>query len=138
MKFGSSLCLPLLATAMSKRAERALSAVNQRLASMAQLESELKSVEFRYGQEQLLRWADETAAVLAREVSKAEAERAGRIAVPRRSGLSGLLPAERVIRWERPSACPERDRRNRAACGNLSHLLAARLLSLPPVSTGRC
>jgi len=63
MKFGSSLCLPLLATAMSKRAERALSAVNQRLASLAQLESELKSVEFRYGQEQLLRRADETAAI---------------------------------------------------------------------------
>jgi len=92
MKLGSSLCLPLLATAMSKRAERALSAVNQRLASLAQLESELKSVEFRYGQEQLLRRADETAAI------------------------------EEIVRH----------------AGICRDLLAARLLSLPPVSTSCC
>ena len=60
---------------MSKRAKRALAAVNERLEALARLENELQEAEFRYGQEQLLRWADETSAVLARDVSKAEAER---------------------------------------------------------------
>ena len=60
---------------MSDRSEAALKAVEERLNALFQLSDELQDASFEQGQPRLLRWADRTVVVLAREVSQAESQR---------------------------------------------------------------